>query len=116
MNQTKTEFELEILIRDCKYPLQISFTLDVKEGVYLLSIGYLDTFPVIAKYQELPQDLHQAVLDLLPQFDIQAKNKELTQKALTNNGDRPVQSLTNTSNKPKRQAKTKKVKFNRSLI
>jgi hypothetical protein len=116
MNQTKTELELETLVRDCKYPLQICFTLDMKEGVYLLAICYLDTFPVIARYQELPQNLHQAVLDLLPQFNIQAKNKELTQKALTNNGDRPVQSLSKTINQPKRQTQTKKVKFNRSLI
>ena len=113
---TRTQTDLAKSIQECKYALVISFTFDVTQEVYLLSLGYQGTFPVIARYKQIPQDLNQAVLDLLDRFDIQAKNKELTKKALKNDGNRQVKALTETTSKPKTKTKTKKVRFKKSLI
>ncbi len=113
---TQVQTDLAKSIQECKHALIISFTFDVKQEVYLLSLSYQGTFPVLARYKQIPQDLNQAVLDLLSQFDIQAKNKELTKKALQNDGNRKVKALTETTSTPKTRTKTKKVRFKKSLL
>lgn len=104
-------------LKDCKYPLKIVFTIDRQSNIHCLTVSYSESFPAIARYEEVPSDLTQAVLDLLPEFDISHKNKELSKRNLKNNGERKVKPIESTSGTNKQTKKTpKKVKFAKSLI
>ena len=104
-------------LKDCKYPLKIVFSIDRKENIHCLTVSYSESFPAIARYEEVPNDLTQAVLDLLPEFDIFHKNKELSKRNLRNNGERKVKPIESNAGTNKQTKKTnKKVKFAKSLI
>ena len=104
-------------LKDCKYPLKIVFSIDRKENIHCLTVSYSESFPAIARYEEVPNDLTQAVLDLLPEFDIFHKNKELSKRNLRNNGERKVKPIESNASTNKQTKKTpKKVKFAKSLI
>ncbi|PSB07118.1 hypothetical protein C7B62_20840 [Pleurocapsa sp. CCALA 161] len=114
---TQENISLSESLKDCKYPLKIVFTIDRKKNIHCLTVSYSESFPAIARYEEVPNDLTQAVLDLLPEFDISHKNKELSKRNLRNNGERKVKPIESTSGTNKQTKKTpKKVKFAKSLI
>ncbi len=105
--------KLSEAVEDCKYPLKIAFTFDIQEQVFCLAIGYEGSFPSLAKYEQIPEDLNQAVLDLLVEFDIESQNKQLTKQNLKDNGNRKVEPVKESI---KSKNKNKKVKFAKSLI
>ncbi len=114
---TQKNISLSESLKDCKYPLKIVFTINRQENIHYLTVSYSESFPTIARYEEVPSDLTQAVLDLLPEFDIANKNKELSKRNLRNNGERKVKPIESTSGTKKQTKKTpKKVKFAKSLI
>ncbi len=107
------QIKLSEVVKTCKYPLKIAFTFDLQEQVFCLAIGYEGSFPALAKYKNIPEDLNQAVLDLLVEFDLESQNKQLTKQNLKNNGNRKVEPVKENI-KPKN--KNKKVRFAKSLI
>lgn len=111
MSQKKSQ--LKQLIQSCKYPLKVKFSFDYKDRVFCLSVGYENAFPVIAKYEDIPDDLDEAVLSLLLEFDVESKNKQLAKHSLKDSGEREVEPV-NSAVRPTN--KKKKVKFARSLI
>ncbi len=63
MNEAKSE--LRELVQSCKYPLKIHFSFDWQQQVFYLAVGYENAFPVIAKYEKIPNNLSEAVSKLL---------------------------------------------------
>ncbi|NJO95039.1 MAG: hypothetical protein HC764_02400 [Pleurocapsa sp. CRU_1_2] len=105
---TQKNLSLSESLKDCKYPLKIVFTIDQQSNIHSLTVSYSESFPAIARYEEIPSDLTQAVLDLLPEFNISHKNKELSKRNLRNNGERkvkPIESTSGTKNKLRRPPK-----------
>ena len=111
MNEANSE--LKQLVQSCKYPLKINFSFDWQQQVFCLAIGYENAFPVIAKYEKLPDNLSEAVSNLLLEFDIEAKNKQLAKQSLKDDGKRKVKPV---EKSVRSTSKKKKVKFARSLI
>lgn len=109
MNKSK----LSEAIKDCKYPLKISFSFDVKEENYCLSLGYEGCFPLIIRYENVPEDLNLVVETALAEFDIEEKNKQMNKRSLQDTGERKVKPV-KPENNP--QNNKKKVKFAKSLI
>ena len=112
MNKSK----LSEAIKDCKYPLKISFSFDAREGNYCLSLGYEGCFPLIIRYENVPEDLNLVVETALAEFDIEEKNKQMNKRSLQDTGERkvrPIEAKNSSSTKPSIK---KKVKFARSLI
>jgi hypothetical protein len=115
MVMSESASTLADLIKECKHPLKITFIFDPLEQVFTLTISYDGAFPTIARYKKMPENLSQAVLNLLPEFDIQGKNSQLTKQKLQDNGKRKVKPIESGKN-IKIQTRTKKVKFAKSLI
>ena len=109
MNQSK----LSEAIKDCKYPLKISFSFDTREGNYCLSLGYEGCFPLVIRYENVPEDLNLVVQTALAEFDIEKKNKQMNKRSLQDTGERKVRPVKAENNSPNNK---KKVKFAKSLI
>lgn len=102
-------------IKECKHPLKVSFVFDTQSQIFTLAVGYEGVFPTIARYDKMPEDLNLAVLSLLPEFDVQDKNSQVTKQKLKDNGKRKVKPI-ESGKSTKAKNKTKKVKFAKSLI
>lgn len=109
---TGQKTDLSKLLEQCKYALKISFVFDKTQGLYHLAISYPNSFPTIIRFTELPPDLTQAVIDLLPEFDIPEKNKELSIQSLKDNGERqikPVEDTKDTGEQIKKNSEETKI-------
>lgn len=104
---------LDELTKECKYPLKITFTIDCQLNLYIFTVGYQNTFPVIAKYAELPSNLEETISDLIIQYDVLASNKKLDLQALKEGNNIRLKPV---NNQQSNQSKLKKVKFSSGLI
>lgn len=104
---------LNELTKECKYPLKITFTIDCQLSLYIITLGYQNTLPAIAKYTEIPSNLEAAINDLIIQYDVLASNKKLDLQALKEGNNIRLKPV---NNQQSNQSKIKKVKFSSGLI
>jgi hypothetical protein len=104
---------LKELTKECKYPLKITFTIDCQLNLYIFTVGYQNTLPIIAKHTEIPPDLEAAISDLIIQYDVLASNKKLDLQALKEGNNIRLKPV---NNQQSNKSNIQKVKFSSGLI
>lgn len=105
-----TGSSLEEITKECKFPLKVTLTVDNNSNLYTISVGYENSFPVIARYTRIPDNLEAEIVALLARYDIQDNNKKMTSRALKD-GTAKVKKV-----ERKQSTKTTKVKFSKGLL